>query len=176
MISVVWWLSLLLVSVSAASLTEEGNQLDSTFGEIFASWSVLIILALLIVALHYFERVRQPPVPILEQYTKHIALPPHWVAKMDEMTSKSKVAVYTWAIDLPYVGKWLKGSGDMQPLKHDTRMEKVFNSPRQEEDYRDMIIGAPLDEGMSSPGVSPRTSPKSPPLVVIKTMIEDKES
>ena len=169
------WVPFCLVSLCSASSEESGLV---SFGEIFASWSVLVMLVLLLVALNYFERVRQPPVPILEKYTKNIAIPPHIVAKLEEMAQKGKVAVYTWAIDLPYVGKMIKGSGEMKPLKHDTQVEKIPSSEdgggQRDEDFRDMIIGAPLDEdGVSSP---PRTSPKSPPLVVVKTMIdEDKQ-
>ena len=165
-------------SVCTASPAAEEDEL-SIFGEIFASWAVLIMLALLIVALNYFERVRQPPVPIFEKYTKNFAIPPRIVAKIEDMSMKGKVAVYTWAIELPYVGKMIKGSGEMRPLKHDSTIQKIPASENDndepKDDYRDMIIGAPLDEdgGISSPGS--RTSPKSPPLVVVKTMIDDNQ-
>ena len=171
------WISLCLLSLCSASSEDDGLVI---FGELFASWSALVMLVLLIVALNYFERVRQPPVPILEKYTKNIAIPPHVVAKFEEITQKGKVAVYTWAIELPYVGKLIKGSGEMKPLMHDTRVGRKISasddvqgiSQPRDDDYRDMIIGAPLDEDNVS---SPRTSPKSPPLVVVKTMIDDQD-
>ena len=171
------WFVFCVFSLGSASVEpdEEGDSGLVTFGEIFASWAVLVMLVLLIFALNYFERVRQPPVPMLEKYTKHLAVPAHVFAKFEDMTLKGKVAIYTWAIELPYVGKMIKGTDDMKPLKHDTKIQKIPDNDEsgQKEDYRDMIIGAPLDEdgGMSSPGS--RTSPKSPPLVVVKTMIDD---
>jgi len=173
------WIVFCFFSLCSASVEvdEEGGSGLVTFGEIFASWAVLVMLVLLIVVLNYFERVRQPPVPMLEKYTKHLAVPPHVIAKFEDMTLKGKAAIYTWAIELPYVGKMIKGADDMKPLKHDTKIQKIPDNDDsgQKEDYRDMIIGAPLDEdgGMSSPGS--RTSPKSPPLVVVKTMIDDEK-
>ena len=164
-----WWIATCLVSLVSSTAPEDEHM--DTFGEVFASWCVLIMLVLLIVALNYFERVRQPPVPILEKYTKNIQIPPRVVAKLEEIAGKGKVAIYTWAVELPYVGKIIKGQGEMKPLKHDTSVNKDMgiDTDVSKEDFRDMIIGAPLDEdGISSPGS--RTSPKSPPLVDIKTM------
>lgn len=165
-----WWIAACLVATVSSSSPEDEHM--DTFGEVFASWCVVIMLVLLIVALNYFERVRQPPVPILEKYTKNIQIPPRVAAKIEEITEKGRVAVYTWAIELPYVGKMIKGQSEMKPLKHDSSVNKdtrLVDDEVSKEDFRDMIIGAPLDEdGISSPGS--RTSPKSPPLVVIKTM------
>jgi hypothetical protein len=154
-------------SAVANNITESRVGEMNTFGEIFGAWLLFIMLGALCGVLYYFTIVRQPPKPILEEYTRKVSIPPHVWEKMESLGQKGKAKAYDLIVERPYLGRIIRESlsyGTMNPLKHDVKEDSaVKNSITidtvETDNSVDMIIGAPLDDGESNLG-SPR--PQSP--------------